>query len=203
MSKFLQALAALLPTGFAWPRDPDSVLMRVLRAVAALFWEHHQFVLAAVRQWWPHNATNRLAEWEAAVGLPDPCFGSELGEAERRDLVLARLRGLELPYFDSSPAATGVIELICLTYGYVVTVTYDTLFRIDRDGVCDRLGSPGELIVDMHTMCEQMACDTDGVDHRLIECTKPPEALMCLLQRIVHARFHINLMIDGEQVGAC
>ena len=71
MEKFFQALAALLPTGFAWPRDAGSTLMRVIRALAGTFSEHHDFTTEAVRQWQPATTVNRLAEWEAATGLPD------------------------------------------------------------------------------------------------------------------------------------
>lgn len=74
MEKFFQTLAALLPTGFAWPRDAGSTLMRVIRALAASFSEHHDVTTEAVRQWQPATTVNRLAEWEEATGLPDPCF---------------------------------------------------------------------------------------------------------------------------------
>ena len=78
MDKFFQALAALLPTGFAWPRDAGSTLMRVIRAIAGAFSEHHDFTTEAVRQWQPATTVNRLAEWEEATGLPDPCFAPPL-----------------------------------------------------------------------------------------------------------------------------
>lgn len=74
MERFVQALAALLPTGFAWPRDAGSVWMRVLRALAGSFASLHDDVAEVVRQWQPHHAVARLAEWEEATGLPDTCF---------------------------------------------------------------------------------------------------------------------------------
>ncbi len=74
MDKFFQALSALLPTGFAWPRDSSSVLMRVIRGLAGSFSELHEFCAATVKQWQPATTINRLAEWEEATGLPDPCF---------------------------------------------------------------------------------------------------------------------------------
>ena len=78
MEKFFQALAALLPTGFAWPREAGSTLMRVIRGLAASFNEHHDFTTEAVRQWQPATTVNRLAEWEDATGLPDACFPTPL-----------------------------------------------------------------------------------------------------------------------------
>ena len=46
MDKLLQALAQLLPTGFAWPRHADSTLMRWLRGLAGV----HAELLAFIEQ---------------------------------------------------------------------------------------------------------------------------------------------------------
>ena len=112
MEKFFQALAALLPTGFAWPRDAGSTLMRVIRALAGTFSEHHDFTTEAVRQWQPATTVNRLAEWEAATSLPDACFptplelllpGRYLLDAGR---IASSTRGTPATYVD----AAGVLQ---------------------------------------------------------------------------------------------
>jgi len=114
MDKFLQALAYLLPTGFAWPRDPDSTLMRVLRGLAGLFDEFHQFTAATVRQWQPATTVTRLAEWEEATGLPDPCFAAPLERVlpGRYKLDQARVssfaRGSAATYIDDA----GVVRMV-------------------------------------------------------------------------------------------
>jgi uncharacterized protein YmfQ (DUF2313 family) len=203
MSKFAQALAHLLPTGFAWPRHPDSVMMRWVAGVANSFAEFERFALQTAQQWLPHRTCTREAEWEAALSLPDPCTGYVGDPVLRQALLLSRLRGFTFAYPDSSPAATGNIEAMCAALGYAVSCWYDEVFRVERDGVCERLGAAGQLFVDMHTMCQPMRVDVDGADHRLAECTADAGILLCLLQRMVPARFEIFLLVDGELVLPC
>ena len=110
MEKFFQTLAALLPTGFAWPRDAGSTLMRVIRALAASFNEHHDVTTEAVRQWQPATTVNRLAEWEEATGLPDACFAPplELLQPGRYAVDAARIasstRATPATYLDATGA---------------------------------------------------------------------------------------------------
>lgn len=198
MEKFLQALAYLLPTGFAWPRDPKSTLMRVLRGVAAVFDELHRYILECVRQWQPHTAVTRLAEWEEAAGLPDPCFGPEQTPALRRSLLLARLRGLELPYDDSSPAAPGAIEAICAALGYTVRVFYNVPFRVGVNRVGDRLGAlDGVLYVRISAGgVEPFRVGQNRVGDRLVKTAVDLGPLECYLRRIVPARYAIDVSFE-------
>lgn len=196
MEKFLQALAYLLPTGFAWPRDPDSTLMRVLRGMAGAFDELHRYILECVRQWQPHTAVNRLAEWEEATGLPDPCFGPDQTPALRRSLLLARLRSLELAYTDSSPAATGSIEAMCAALGYTVTVFYNVPFRVGRNHVGERLGAlDGVLYVKVSVAATPFRVGANRVGDRLVQPAQDLAPLECYLKRIVPARYAINVSL--------
>lgn len=208
---FRQALSHLLPRGFAWPRDALSVQQRVVAGMAAALLELHQFTHASVEQWLPHRTCSRLEEWEEALGLPDACFGAVSDPILRRNLMLLRLRGFDLPFADSSAAAPSAIVQLCLNFGYVVNVIYDTWFRVyaptqpgiggtGGNGVGDRLGSAGRLYVDMSSYCEPMRTGVHGVGRRLIECSKPPEVLLCLLQALVPARFEIVIVVDGELI---
>jgi hypothetical protein len=54
----------------------------------------------------------RLDEWEEATGLPDDVSAttSRCGAARP---VLARLRGPQGAYSDSSPACLGALEAVC------------------------------------------------------------------------------------------
>lgn len=189
MDKFLQALTYLLPQGFAWPREPSSTLMRVMRAVAGMFDELHRFTRAAVAEWQPITTTTRLAEWEEATGLPDLCFGVDQTEEERRYMLLLRLRGPDLPYEDSSPAAPEVIEAMCLAVGYVVTVAYNTPYRIgQRCGT--RLGRlDGLLYITVALPAGRMRVGSGRVGDRLIYGTKTGSDLACLMNRLLPARY--------------
>jgi len=194
MEKFLQALSYLLPTGFAWPRDPDSTLMRMLRGVAGSFDELHRYTEECVRQWQPATTVTRLAEWEEATDLPDTCFGVDQSEATRRKLLLARLRGPELAYTDSSPAAPGAIAAICATLGYTVTVAYNTPFRVGLNRVGDRLGAlDGILYVRVAVTSEPFRVGLNRVGDRLVLLAQDLAPLECYLKRIVPARYQINV----------
>lgn len=193
MDRFLQALAYLLPQGFAWPRDPDSTLMRVLRAVAGAFDELHQFIEQTVREWQPASTVTRLAEWEEATGLPDACFGADQDVATRRKLLLMRLRGVPLPLEDSSPAAPAVIEALCLDVGYVATVAYNKPLRCGHR-VGRRLGRlDGELYVTVTLPGSRMRMG-DPVGSRLISGPTAHE-LKCLLERMLPARYRLNMIL--------
>lgn len=195
MDKFLQALASLLPTGFAWPRDPNSTLMRVLRGLAGAFAELHNWTTEVVRQWQPATTVNRLTEWEEATGLPDACFGLDQSAALRRQLLLARLRPLVLPYVDSSPASPGSLEAICLALGYVATVRYNTPFRVGRNRVGDRLGAlNGRLWITVTLTTEPFRVGRNRVGDRLRLGTLNGGELACYLKRIVPARYELNVI---------
>jgi uncharacterized protein YmfQ (DUF2313 family) len=191
MERFAQALASLLPQGYAWPRDASSVWMRLLRALAANFAELQAWIEQTVRQWQPHTAVNRLAEWELAVGLPDACFGADQSEALRRRLLLTKLRRQVLAYEDSSSACFAAVEAICLELGYPVTVAYNTPFRCG-DPVGNRLGAlDGQLYITVTIAASPFVCG-DPVGKRLVEGSLTGGELVCYLQQVLPARFAPN-----------
>lgn len=194
MEKFWQALAALLPTGYAWPRDPNSTLMRVIKALAHGFHELHEFSRMTVFQWQPHQTVTRLAEWEEATGLPDACFGVSQDMATRRKLLLARLRGLALDYTDSSPISPGGLEVICAWLGYQAVVRYNTPFRCGMR-VGRRLGSlDGKLWVTVTIQSTRFRVGVSRVGERLRSGTLNGGELACYLQRVVPARYSVNVI---------
>lgn len=195
MEKFYQALACLLPTGFAWPRDPNSVLMKFVRGLAGSLNEHHEFVAEAARQWQPATTVNRLAEWEDATGLPDTSFGLAQSEALRRKLLLARLRPVELFYENSSPAAPGSIVAICAWLGYVATVRYNTPLRCGRNRVGQCLGAlNGRLWITVTLQTIPFRVGVSRAGTRLREGTLNGGELAGYLHRIVPARYEVNIL---------
>jgi uncharacterized protein YmfQ (DUF2313 family) len=195
MDKFLQSLTYLLPPGFAWPRDPDATLMRVMRGIAGTFDELHRFTHRTVFEWQPGTTTTRLFEWEEATGLPDTCFGTNQTEETRRHLLSMRLRGPVLPYENSSPASPAVIESMCLSAGYVATVAYNTPMRAGMR-VGRALGRlDGELYVTAVLPSGRLRVGVGRAGDRLIYGTKTGSDLRCLLGRTLPARFHLNLIL--------
>ncbi len=197
LASFIQSLSYLLPQGYAWPRDPNSTLMKVLSGLAALFSDLHTWTLNQTNEWLPHLTHTRLEEWEAATGLPDPCFGPEQEYEARRGRLLARLRGPTGFYPDSSPAAPGAIEAVCESFGFPADVHYNTPFRVGRDRVGRRLGVlDGILYVLIDTPSTPFRVGRSRVSDRLID--RPPEAeqLACALEAYVPARFQLNIVLS-------
>ena len=175
VQQFGQALAALLPPGDAFPRVDGSTWMAVIRWLAGMFGELFDWQAQATLEWQPHATRTRLAEWEAALGLPDGCWAATLTTEQRRAIVLARLRGFSGAYADSSPAAPGAIEDYLAALGYTATVSSNRPFRVGRDRVGQPLGANGILHV-------SMAAAHAGDE----------TALRCALQPVVPARFEIH-----------
>jgi uncharacterized protein YmfQ (DUF2313 family) len=99
---YAAVLRALLPTGRVWPNDPQSVQGRVLAGLAPTFarldMRAQQLLFDAV----PANTVELLPEWEATLGLPDPCEGEQQTLEQRRAQVVAKLvnaGGQSVPYF--------------------------------------------------------------------------------------------------------
>lgn len=189
-----QALATLLPEGFAWPREPASVWMRLLHGVAANLHELHAWLEQATTEWLPHATHTRLAEWEAALGLPDPCFGPLQTTAARQAAVLTLLRGNPGHYADSSPAAPAAIQARAAAMGFAATVTYNWPMRVG-DAVGSPVGGPAGVLHVQVVGTETLFRMGDPVGNRLGEPAPGVNELGCALQRLVPARFQINVTV--------
>lgn len=196
VDQFYESLQGLLPQGFAWPRHPDSTWMRLLRSEAEQLAQHTDDIHAMVRQWQPNTTVARLAEWEDACGLPDRCLGPNQSEGQRRQTLLTTLRGLDLPFDDSSFAAPQVIKAECARLGYHVTVRYNWPMRVGG-AVGSELGDlDGQLYVIVTATSEPMRVGLARVGDRLVDRDLPGADLLCVLERLVPARFAINLEFD-------
>ncbi|HFQ7085427.1 TPA: YmfQ family protein [Raoultella planticola ATCC 33531] len=88
---YRQALQALIPTGRAWPRDPDAVQSAVLRSLAASFQRSDSDGQGILSGAFPQTATIMLPEWEKALGLPDDCSIGEVDTiAKRQNAVVSK-----------------------------------------------------------------------------------------------------------------
>jgi uncharacterized protein YmfQ (DUF2313 family) len=88
---YQQALAALLPEGAAWPREPGSVLMRLLGAWAVELERVDARAALLMAETDPASTAELLADWERVVGLPDECAMQAQTVAERRAALEGRL----------------------------------------------------------------------------------------------------------------
>jgi uncharacterized protein YmfQ (DUF2313 family) len=82
-------LAALLPQGFAWTREPDSNLMRLLAAMADGLAEAEGLLWDVTDEADPRTATRMLPDWERLLGLPDDCLSRPGSTLQERRLAAA------------------------------------------------------------------------------------------------------------------
>lgn len=131
---YRQMLAALLPPGAAWPRDPDTNLGRLLEAMAQELARLHNRQVDLIEEDDPRTASELLGAWETEVGLPDLCLGAEgVTVQERRAAVHAKLTsrgGQSRAYFIG----------LARSLGYAVTIheyRRHTCEMSCEDPVCD------------------------------------------------------------------
>ncbi|MBU1040041.1 MAG: DUF2313 domain-containing protein [Proteobacteria bacterium] len=126
-------LAALLPQGAAWPREPDTVLAGLLTGLAEEPARVDAAAHALLTELDPPQSLELLEAWERVCGLPDGC--SQPGEtvAERREAVVLRLsaQGGQTPAYFA--------EVATLLAGAVCTVREYRPFRVGSSTVGDVL----------------------------------------------------------------
>ena len=89
---YADAMAALLPTGIAWPRDPETAVMMLIGALAEE-WARVDGRGADLlgREADPRATLELLADWETAFGLPDPCVAEPLTLEDRRASLTGKM----------------------------------------------------------------------------------------------------------------
>ncbi|NYH21377.1 YmfQ family protein [Paraburkholderia bryophila] len=133
-SDFTTALQACMPRGLVWPRDPTAVQAQVVAGLAPTWARHTAANNALLVDAFPLTSVELLPQWEASLGLPDPCAGPSPTLQGRQQQVVARLTnsgGQSVPYF------IGYAK----TLGYTVTVTEFTPFRIGQQRMGSQLGT--------------------------------------------------------------
>ena len=90
---YAQAFLSLLPQGQAWPRHPESTLVRACTGLNE-FWgfvDGRAADLLEVESD-PRLTTELLPDWERNWGLPDPCFfGEQISLADRRRILMLKM----------------------------------------------------------------------------------------------------------------
>jgi uncharacterized protein YmfQ (DUF2313 family) len=116
-------LAKLAPTGRAWPPDAATVVQQSLAALAPTPFRAYQRATNLLTDAFPSTADELLPEWEASLGLPDPCAGESPTIALRQAQVTARFTaggGQSIAYFVN----------FAKTLGYDITITQFSPFRV-------------------------------------------------------------------------
>jgi uncharacterized protein YmfQ (DUF2313 family) len=123
---YLAGFQGLLPTGFVWPRESDAVLTQALNALMPTYVRQGESSAALLQDCFPPTAVFLLPEWEATLGLPDPCTALGATLQQRQAAVLAKLiatGGQSVPYFIA----------FALALGFAITITEFWPFCADDD----------------------------------------------------------------------
>jgi uncharacterized protein YmfQ (DUF2313 family) len=107
---FLRAFQVLMPRGRVWPRDSDAVQAEVFTGLTQIYARSTARANYLLVDAFPATTYELLPEWEATLGLPDPCAGTAPTIQQRRNQVVARLSnsgGQSVAYFVNFAANLG------------------------------------------------------------------------------------------------
>ena len=130
---FLAAIQALMPRGAVWPRSPDAVQTKVLRGLTPTDARVVAAANALLVDAFPVAPVDLLPEWEATLGLPDPCAGTDPTLEQRQAQVLARFVGI-------GGNSGAYYQQYAANLGYTITIRYFAPFRMGFNGMGDPLG---------------------------------------------------------------
>jgi uncharacterized protein YmfQ (DUF2313 family) len=190
--QFAQLLSNLSPTGDLWSTETDTVRMQWLAAFAATFQRLNDRANFLVVDAFPATTEELLPEWEASLGLPDPCSGPDPTIAERRAHVVAKLIETDGP---SIPSLTA----FALSLGYIITIEEFAPFRADVNSADDPVYEPEwafvwRVSVPVQTV-EYFSADVSYADDPLL--TSDTGALQCELQRLSPAHTVLQFIFTG------
>jgi len=113
---FRRAILQLMPQGPAWTRAPDGLASLLANAWGAGFARNSARAENLLVDAFPASTIELLPEWEASLGLPDPCAGESATLGQRRSQVVARLS-------DNGGASVAYFTAFALALGYSITIT--------------------------------------------------------------------------------
>jgi uncharacterized protein YmfQ (DUF2313 family) len=122
---YLSAMQALMPRGRVWPKDSDATQTQMLSGLVQVYARNTARANNLLVDAFPASTEELLPEWEATLGLPDPCAGLSPTIQQRQAQVLARFTaagGQSAAYYISLAA----------TLGYVITITQFAPFRFGQ-----------------------------------------------------------------------
>lgn len=128
---YAEALAKLLPTGPAWPRDPEADLMKYVRGIVQIFGlvDGRAADLLEIESD-PRITLELLLDWERAWGLPDDCVAEPLTIGDRQIALVTKmtlLGGQSRQFFIDEAAHIG----------YTITISEFRPFMVGIDRVGD------------------------------------------------------------------
>jgi uncharacterized protein YmfQ (DUF2313 family) len=134
-----EAFANLLPTGPAWPRERERLLMRVVSGLAQV-WGFVDSRAADLleRESDPRQTVELLEDWERAWGLPDPCFSEPITIADRQRLLVQKMTMI------GAQSRAFFIDVMHQV-GHEITIKEWSPFMVGVSRVGDTRGEWGEI----------------------------------------------------------
>jgi len=168
------AARALLPTGRVWPSG-DTVQGQVFHALGQTFVRSDGIASALLETSLPGAATSLLPEWEATLGLPDPCAGANPSIEQRLDQVRGRFVGA------GGQSRQRFIDFAA-ALGFTITITNYAPFRAGLSTVGNPIASDDWTFVWGVTILATTGALSADVLHCEIEAVKPAETTLIFLE---------------------
>ena len=184
---FLWQFQRLLPRGRIWHRGWGTLQAELLLLLMPSWVRLHNALNDLIAEIFPCSTTELLPEWEATLGLPDPCIGELSTVQQRQTAVCTKFcarGGQSKDYFIALAASIG----------YTITITEFAPFRASVNRAGDPLNSE-----DWAFYWQISAPETAVVYFRAgVSTAGEPlaawgnETLMCLIERYAPAHTIIN-----------
>lgn len=133
---FRRAFQALMPRGRVWNTDPDSIQTKVAAGLTVSYAAQTARSNNLLVDAFPATTYELLPEWEATLGLPDPCAGPGASTQIRRSQVVARLA-------NSGGQSAAYYSGFAQRLGYGIFITNYAPFRCGQSTAGQALGDEG------------------------------------------------------------
>lgn len=120
---YAHQLEALLPPGALWRLEADSKLRAFMVALAQELVRVDVRADSLINESDPRTLSETLPEWEAMLGLPDPCVSFDQTTAERIAGVLSK-------YVAQGGQTTAYFIEVAAALGFTITITEFTPFTV-------------------------------------------------------------------------
>lgn len=111
-----------MPRGFVWPRGTDATQTKALSGLVPVYVRTNARANKLLVEALPSTTFELLPEWEATLGLPDPCAGVSPTIQGRRAQVVARFSNI-------GGQSTSHMIAFAKSLGYTITITQFTPAR--------------------------------------------------------------------------
>lgn len=132
VQRYGRHLRSLLPRGPVWPREEVATLTQLLVGLATEPARVDDRALVLREEVDPRTTEELLADWERALGLPDPCVGQPKTVQRRRAAIVARLTEL-------GGQSRAFFIALAATLGFTITITEHDAFQVGESAVGDNL----------------------------------------------------------------